>query len=126
MAGPGRPDCGAGMNAEAKMEAPDQRVVVRVLLDALLQRQGRRVPSPWGELAVFLLSDGSPRALLNRCPHKSGSLAEGIVCGRHVYCTQHDWKICLDDGKAAAPDLGATRAFKASIIGGAVVIEAGD
>jgi nitrite reductase (NADH) small subunit len=111
------------------MTAPSRpetaRASVRVPLEGLALQQGKRVASPWGELALFLLSDGQPRAVLNRCPHKGGTLAEGIVCGEHVFCTQHDWKICLKDGKAAPPDVGSTPVFKASILGGDVVIEQG-
>jgi len=99
---------------------------VKVPLKGLLPQQGRRVASPWGEVAVFLLSNGQPRAVLNRCPHKAGSLAEGIVCGEYVFCTQHDWKVCLKDGRAALPDVGRTRVFKACILGDDVVIEAED
>jgi nitrite reductase (NADH) small subunit len=109
------------------MSAPTEQVrsglQVRVPLEGLLTGQGKRVHSPWGELALFLLSNGEPRAILNRCPHRGGTLAEGILCGAHVFCTQHDWKICLDDGKAVAPDLGSTPVFKATIVGENVVIE---
>lgn len=96
---------------------------LKVPLEGLIPQQGRRVASPWGEVAVFLLSNGEPRALLNRCPHKGGTLAEGIVCGEYVFCTQHDWKICLKDGKAAPPDSGSTPVFKAGIVGQHVVIQ---
>ncbi len=102
---------------------PGEQTRLRVPRASLLKGQGRRVASPWGELAVFLRDDGCPKALLNRCPHRGGSLAEGIVCGDHVYCTQHDWKICLSDGKAAAPDEGATAVLRAYLEGSDVVVE---
>jgi nitrite reductase (NADH) small subunit len=95
---------------------------VRVPLAGLPPLHGRRVPSPAGELALFLLSDGSLKAVLNRCPHKSGSLAEGIVSGDSVFCTQHDWKICLSDGQAQAPDKGCVRTFPVTIEEGFAVI----
>jgi len=98
---------------------------VKVPKRELMVQQGKRVASPWGELAVFLLSNGEARAVLNRCPHKAGTLAEGIVCGDFVFCTQHDWKICLSDGKAAPPDVGSTPAFKARIAGEDILIEKG-
>jgi nitrite reductase (NADH) small subunit len=103
------------------MTAPS--VCVKVPLQGLMPQQGKRVASPWGELALFLLSNGEPRVVLNRCPHKAGTLAEGIVCGEYVFCTQHDWKICLKDGKAAPPDVGSTPVFKAKIQGEDVIIE---
>ncbi|MGH7442255.1 MAG: Rieske 2Fe-2S domain-containing protein, partial [bacterium] len=117
----------SGASGSTPEPAPDlEGAVFRVPLDALLRKQGRRVASPWGELAVFLLSDGSARAVLNRCPHRGGSLAEGIVCGSHVFCTQHDWEICLDTGRAGPPDEGTVRAFRASVSGDSVLVTAED
>jgi nitrite reductase (NADH) small subunit len=84
--------------------------------------QGRRIPTPIGEIALFLLSDGSLRALLNKCPHKGGSLAEGIVSSDFVFCTQHDWKICLSDGQAQAPDKGCVQSFKVRVEDGHAVV----
>ena len=98
---------------------------VRVPVQGLSPQHGRRVPSPLGEIALFLLSDGSLKAVLNRCPHKGGSLAEGIVSSDFVFCTQHDWKICLSDGRAQAPDVGCVQAFKVRREGGDAVIELG-
>jgi nitrite reductase (NADH) small subunit len=98
---------------------------IRVPLAGLNPLQGRRVPSPAGELALFMLSDGGLRAVLNRCPHRSGTLAEGIVSGDFVFCTQHDWKICLSDGQAQAPDKGCVRAFAVRAEGGYAVIHLG-
>lgn len=97
--------------------------VLKIPLSSLLSEQGRRVQAGQTELAVFLLSNGEVRALENRCPHKGGSLAEGIVGGEYVFCTQHDWKICMNDGEAQAPDKGCTRTFKAWIEGDDAVIE---
>jgi nitrite reductase (NADH) small subunit len=63
------------------------------------------------EIALFHLSDGSIKAIENRCPHKGGKLAEGIVCDTHVYCPLHDWKISLETGRAQAPDEGCTATY---------------
>ncbi|WP_372662673.1 nitrite reductase small subunit NirD [Cohnella sp.] len=73
-------------------------------------RRARVVQSGGVEWAVFLLSDGSFRAVENSCPHKAGKLSEGIVCDHHVYCPLHDWKIDLDDGQVQAPDHGCVKA----------------
>ncbi len=105
------------MSGEATMNT------LKVPLAGLLPRQGRRVQAGGMELAVFLLSSGEVKVLENRCPHKGGSLAEGIVSSDYVFCTQHDWKICLSDGQAQAPDKGCTRAFKARVEGGSAIID---
>jgi nitrite reductase (NADH) small subunit len=99
--------------------------VAAIPLAELLPEQGKRVSVGGRELAVFLQSDGSVRALLNRCPHKGGSLAEGIVAGPFVFCTQHDWKISLADGCAQAPDEGCTQTFPCRVEGHQVLIEVG-
>lgn len=67
------------------------------------------------ELAVFRLSDQKVRAVTNRCPHKNGVLAEGIVSGEFVFCPMHDWKISLQDGKVQAPDIGCVHTYEAIV-----------
>ncbi|MEF3353156.1 nitrite reductase small subunit NirD [Paenibacillus sp. GYB006] len=63
------------------------------------------------EVALFRLSDGTIRALENRCPHKGGKLSEGMVCGNMVHCPLHDWKIHLASGKVQTPDEGEVSAY---------------
>ena len=99
---------------------------IRLPLEGLKALAGRRVQSPRGELALFLLSDGSLRAVLNSCPHRGGSLAEGIVSKDSVFCTQHDWKICLSDGQAQAPDKGCVKTFPVRSDGSYAVISLED
>lgn len=72
------------------------------------EMQGRVVRAGGLELALFRLSDGTVRAIENRCPHKGGKLSEGIVCDHHVFCPLHDWKIDLHNGQVQAPDEGST------------------
>lgn len=64
------------------------------------------------EIAVFRLSNGSIRAVDNRCPHKGGPLSEGIVSGEHVICPLHSWKISLIHGSAMPPDEGKVRTYE--------------
>jgi nitrite reductase (NADH) small subunit len=96
--------------------------LVRIRYDSLLPSQGRRLQVGSRELAVFRLADGSVRCVENRCPHKGGSLAEGIVSGDTVFCTQHDWRICLADGQAQAPDHGCVRTLPCRVKGPVVSI----
>lgn len=67
------------------------------------------------ELAVFKLENGDIRAIENRCPHKGGVLAEGIVSGEFVFCPMHDWKICVSDGKVQAPDVGCVQSYPVEV-----------
>jgi nitrite reductase (NADH) small subunit len=71
----------------------------------------RTVTTPRGEIAVFRTASDEVFALLNRCPHKGGPLAEGIVAGRTVACPLHNWVIDLTSGDALAPDEGCAERF---------------
>jgi nitrite reductase (NADH) small subunit len=61
-------------------------------------REGRSVKIAGREIAIFNLGDRI-LAVENRCPHKGGPLAEGIVSGATVVCPLHALKIGLEDGK---------------------------
>lgn len=63
------------------------------------------------EIAIFRLSDGSVRAVENRCPHKNGRLSEGMVCGDAIHCPLHDWKIDLKTGRVHEPDEGCITTY---------------
>lgn len=67
------------------------------------------------EVAIFRLSDGSIRAVENRCPHKGGRLSEGMVCGQAVHCPLHDWKIDLMSGCVQEPDQGSVSVYEVEI-----------
>jgi nitrite reductase (NADH) small subunit len=65
-------------------------------------REGRAVEVGGMSIAVFNL-DGRFVAVENRCPHRDGPLADGIVGGDKVTCPLHNWRICLETGRVAAP-----------------------
>jgi nitrite reductase (NADH) small subunit len=65
-------------------------------------REGRSVQIGTREIAVFNLGDRFV-AIDNRCPHKGGPLAEGIVAGSSVVCPLHAWKVNLETGAIARP-----------------------
>jgi nitrite reductase (NADH) small subunit len=67
------------------------------------------------EIALFRLSNGEFRAVENRCPHKGGQLAEGMVCDHHVFCPLHNWKIDLDDGQVQEPDQGCVVTYPVEV-----------
>jgi nitrite reductase (NADH) small subunit len=66
----------------------------------------RRVPTPYGDIAVFRTVDGAVFALRDRCPHKGGPLSEGIVHGHAVACPLHNWTIDLATGEPRGADRG--------------------
>ncbi|MEH7012495.1 nitrite reductase small subunit NirD [Neobacillus niacini] len=84
-------------------------------VDQLPQKLGKTVTIGNKEIAVFKLENGDIRAIENRCPHKGGVLAEGILSGEYVFCPMHDWKISVKDGKVQAPDIGCVQSYPVEV-----------
>ena len=78
------------------MKALDQWVRIARCSDIPL-REGRAVKVGDREIAIFNLGDRF-LAIDNRCPHKGGPLADGIVSGATVVCPLHAWKLSLETG----------------------------
>ena len=66
-------------------------------------REGRVVTVAGRELAIFNLG-GRFVAVDNRCPHKEGPLADGIISGETIVCPLHGWRIGLADGRVERPE----------------------
>lgn len=65
-------------------------------------REGRAVRIGEREIAIFNLGDRF-LAVENRCPHREGPLAEGIVSGTTIVCPLHAWKFSLETGRGVSP-----------------------
>jgi len=59
---------------------------------------GRRVIAGDEDIAVFCV-EGQVLAIENRCPHKGGSLSEGITAEGIVTCPLHHWRFDLRSGQ---------------------------
>src|SRR3989338_9831413 len=82
---------------------------------AIPEREGRRVQ--YGEWTVALFNLGQEyRAVENKCPHKGGPLADGIVAGKNVFCPLHNWKISLENGCALSGGTGQVKTFPVKVI----------
>jgi nitrite reductase (NADH) small subunit len=103
------------------MEQTLRRVFIGESAD-LPEKLGKTVVIGQKEIAIFKLEDGSIKAIENRCPHKGGVLAEGILSGEYVFCPMHDWKISVKDGHVQAPDHGCVEAYPVELVGGQVFI----
>ena len=68
-------------------------------------REGRAIQVGDREIAVFNLGDRF-LAVENRCPHRSGPLADGIVSGTNIVCPLHAWKFSLETGRGAGGPAG--------------------
>jgi len=92
-------------------------------LDEIPVRGARTVPVAGGEeIAVFRTGDNQVFALLNRCPHKGGPLAQGIVHGHSVACPLHNWNIALRTGEAQGDDRGCTPTIPVKVAAGRVFL----
>ena len=89
--------------------------------DAVPLREGRRVRAGAHDVALFNLGD-TFLAVDNRCPHRQGPLADGIVAGSAVFCPLHSWKINLADGHVLAGGEGCVQTYPVKIVDGKVYI----
>jgi len=93
------------------------------VLDDIPRQGSRVVKTASGEIALFRSVDDKVFALNNRCPHKGGPLAQGIVHGTRVTCPFHNWVIDLESGSAVAPDTGCAHRHEVRIAHDVVFIE---
>jgi nitrite reductase (NADH) small subunit len=92
-------------------------------LDDIPVRGARIIRSAAGCIAVFRTAAGEAFAIDDKCPHKAGPLAQGIVHDRAVTCPLHNWVISLETGKALGPDSGQVRTYPLRIDNGRVLLE---
>ena len=88
-------------------------------------REGREVVIGTRTIAVFNLGDRY-LAVDNRCPHKQGPLADGIVTGASVVCPLHAWRVNLETGAVERPTVGVgqcVRAYATRVDDGVICIE---
>jgi len=110
---------------EAKAES---KTWVRIALSHDIPlREGRAVRVGNREIAIFNLGDRF-LAVDNRCPHKSGPLADGIVSGAAVVCPLHAWKISLETGEGlnSASALSCVETFRTRVEHGVILLEFGN
>ncbi len=87
-------------------------------------REGRAVHLNGDEIAIFNLGEKF-LAVANRCPHRGGPLADGIVSGESVVCPLHAWKVCLNSGDVVRPQdqAACVRSYPVEVIDGVVHIQ---
>lgn len=87
-------------------------------------REGRSVEVAGRTIAIFNLGDRF-LAVDNRCPHKGGPLAEGIVSGTTVVCPLHAWKVDVETGtvKNSASPVSCIETFRTRVEAGVILME---
>lgn len=90
-------------------------------------REGRAVKVGNRDIAIFNLGDRF-LAVENRCPHKGGPLADGMVSGATVVCPLHAWKMSLETGKGVnGPSTSScVEIFRTRVDSGVVLVELSD
>ena len=84
-------------------------------------KEGRRVSHGDFEVALFNLGERY-LAVDNRCPHKSGPLADGMLSGNAVFCPLHNWKISLETGCALMGGNGSIKVYPVKVVGSKIYI----
>lgn len=102
------------------MTAPAVHVVGPV--SDITAGEGRTYVVEGRQVAVFLLSDGSVRAVDAVCPHRGGPLADGQVDTSVLICPLHAYAFRLDDGTCTTDGIGKIRTYRAEVVGGSITI----
>jgi len=94
--------------------------------DDIPLREGRAVTVGNRQIAIFNLGNRF-LAVDNRCPHKSGPLADGIVSGVTVICPLHAWKMSLETGEglSGASASSCVETFPTRVEHGVILLEMG-
>ncbi len=94
------------------------------LCNALPLREGRAIRVGNREIAIFNLGDRF-LAVDNRCPHKGGPLADGIVSGASVVCPLHARKFSLETGEGlnSAAASSCVETFRTRVEHGVILVE---
>lgn len=73
-------------------------------------------------VAVFRTRGNSVFALHNRCPHKGGALAEGMLARDQVVCPLHSFRFDPGTGKCDQEQVCAVMRYPVKVIDGVVQI----
>ncbi|ORM24142.1 Rieske (2Fe-2S) protein [Williamsia sp. 1135] len=100
------------------MSAPTSSVVGSVT--DLTVGEGRTYVVNGQQVAVFLLGDGTLRALGARCPHRGGPIADGQTDATKVMCPLHQYTFSFTDGACTNGDIEPLPVFKAELHDGRI------
>ena len=108
----------------SELESPAKKWVCITPTENIPLREGRTVQIAGHEIAVFNLGDRF-LALENKCPHRGGPLADGIIAGNAVVCPLHAWRVDLAPGEVTNQSANApcVKTFPARTENGVVLLE---
>lgn len=107
------------MHDQAKLCPPPAEESLSVVwvcpLDDIPLGLGRSFEIGGREIAFFRTRTGGVFAVENRCPHRDGPLADGMLAGNKVVCPMHAFKFDLADGQCDQPGVACLETFAVSI-----------
>lgn len=102
-----------------KTEAMQVRVCA---LEELPMGLGRAFEVGGKRLAFFRTRKGGVFAVENRCPHKGGPLADGMLAGDSVVCPLHAFRFELHTGECDQPGTCGVKTFPVEVREGEVFV----
>lgn len=94
------------------VDVKDAVMLVRVCaLEELPVGLGRAFDVAGQTLALFRTRRGGVFAVENRCPHKGGPLAEGMLAGDAVVCPLHAFRFDMQSGACDQPGACAVKTY---------------
>ncbi len=73
-------------------------------------------------IALFKTRSGQIFAVDNRCPHKNGPLAEGMLAGNQIVCPLHAFRYDGTTGQCDQPDACAVTTYPVEVRDGSVYL----
>jgi nitrite reductase (NADH) small subunit len=92
-------------------------------MDELPVGLGRAFDVDGRRIAIFRTRAGSVHAVDNRCPHKGGPLAEGMLAGSQIVCPLHAFRFELSSGECDQPGTCGIQTYAARVHEGTVFIK---
>jgi len=86
-------------------------------LDELPVGLGRPFDVGGHRVAVFRTRAGKVFAVANRCPHKGGPLADGMLAGDQVVCPYHAFRYQADSGECDQSNACAVTTYPVEVVG---------
>lgn len=97
--------------------APAVRFVFVCELDELPVGLGRAFRVGGHAVAVFRTRTGKVFAVTNRCPHKGGPLADGMLAGDQVVCPLHAFRFDPESGDCDQPGVCPVITYPVEVVG---------
>ncbi|HYF50583.1 MAG TPA: Rieske 2Fe-2S domain-containing protein [Planctomycetota bacterium] len=90
-------------------------------VESIAPGHGRSYVVAGEEIAVFRQRNGRILAVQNRCPHRHGPLADGIVGNGKVVCPLHAHRFDLESGEGSEKH-ECVRTYPVQVLNGEIIV----